>query len=316
VEGTEVKIGAIDIGTNSVRLLVASFVAADLFGPERLAWLDRRVTVTGLGQGVDAAGRFHPDAVGRTLAVLAGYGEALRAWGVDQAAAVATSAARDAADREAFLDRAERALGFRPTVIPGDEEAALSFRGATADIEGAGPFLVIDPGGGSTEFVLGKNRPDHSVSVDMGSVRLTERALPLRPATPGQLDRARAEVARHLRNVRLPDEPGTVVGVGGTFTSLAAIALDLPQHDMEMVHGFRLGVGRLAELVQQLSDLSIQETAAIPSLDPARAPVILAGAVIAHMSAIHVGASEITVSESDVLDGVALETALALRPAP
>ena len=309
------KVGAVDIGTNSVRLLVASLVEADLFGPDRLAWLDRRVTVTSLGRGVDATGRFNPEAVGRTLAVLSGYGEALRSWGVDKVAAVATSATRDAADRDAFLDRAERALGVRPSVSPGDVEATRSFWGATADIEGAAPYLVIDPGGGSTEYVLGKERPAYSVSVDVGSVRLTERSLPLRPATPGQLDRARAEVARLLRPVVLPEDPGTAVGVGGTFTSLAAIALDLPQYDMEAVHGSVLGVDQLRGLMERLGAMTVEQTAAIPSLDPARAPVILAGAVIAYMSAVHIGADEITVSESDILDGVALEAATALRPA-
>lgn len=303
------RVAVVDIGTNSVRLLVAEHRPDDLFEASRLEWRDRRVTVTKLGQGVDASRQLHEAAIGRTVAVLAGYGEAIRAWDVDVAAAVATSAARDAANREDFLDRAELALGFRPRVISGDEEAELSFRGATSGHDGPGPYLVIDPGGGSTEFVQGVDGPEYVVSVDIGSVRLTERHLGHRPAGGDQIAAARAEVDRLLIDIDLPERRGTVVGVGGTFTSLAAMALDLHEYDPAVVHGTVLDAETISGLVARLATLSFEETANIPSLDPARAGVILGGAVVAERSLRRVGADSAVVSESDILDGLALSVA-------
>jgi exopolyphosphatase/guanosine-5'-triphosphate,3'-diphosphate pyrophosphatase len=306
------RVAAVDIGTNSVRLLVADYHRQDLFEGSRLTWKDRRVTVTRLGQGVDGAGHLEEAAMGRTIAVLAGYGEAIRAWDVDGVAAVATSAARDAANREDFLDRAQLALGFRPRVISGEEEAELSFRGATAGIDGRAPFLVVDPGGGSTEFVLGDQHPEYSVSIDIGSVRLTERHLPDRPAGDEAMAAARAEVDRLLLSVLLPVPPGTVVGVGGTFTSLGAMAANLTEYDPAVVSGLVLDRETLSGLVAQLAVMSVEETAAIPSLDPARAGVILGGAVVAERALIRVGAAAAVVSESDILDGLAMSVANAL----
>ncbi|MDJ0960997.1 MAG: exopolyphosphatase, partial [Acidimicrobiia bacterium] len=170
------KVGAIDIGTNTVRLLVAERVGGGLF-PVRLEDLDRRVVITRLGEGVDGSGRLADAAILRTVEVLGAYGAALRAWNVDVVDAVATSATRDAANRDVLLERAELALGFRPRVISGDDEAALSFNGATIAGD-TGLHLVIDPGGGSTEFVSGVDRVEQSISVEIGSVRLTERLLP------------------------------------------------------------------------------------------------------------------------------------------
>lgn len=303
------RVAAVDIGTNSVRLLVAEHRPDDLFEASRLEWRDRRVTVTKLGQGVDASRQLHEAAIGRTVAVLAGYGEAIRAWDVDVAAAVATSAARDAANREDFLDRAELALGFRPRVITGDDEAELSFRGATSGLDGPAPYLVIDPGGGSTEFVEGVDGPDYVMSVDIGSVRLTERHLGNRPAGGDQMAAARAEVDRLLIDIDLPQRPGTVVGVGGTFTSLAAMALDLHEYDPAVVDGTVLDAETISGLVARLAIMSFEETANIPSLDPARAGVILGGAVVVERSLRRIGAESAVVSESDILDGLALSIA-------
>lgn len=300
------RVAAVDIGTNSVRLLVADYIAGDLFGGERLVWQDRRVAVTRLGEGVDAAGQLGEAAIGRTIAVLAGYGEAVRAWDVEAKRAIATSATRDAANREVFLARAELALGFRPDTIDGAEEAALSFRGTTAGVVGEQPFLVIDPGGGSTEFVLGSDRVEYGISVDIGSVRLTEGELPDHPASAEQVAAARRQVDAALATVELPSAAGTVIGVGGTFTSLGAILLDLPGSDPAAIHGTAFPADLFGGLVAQLSRLTVAETAAIPSLDPGCADVLLGGAIVVERAVARSGVSEVVVSEAGILDGVAL----------
>lgn len=292
------RVGAVDIGTNSTRLLVAER------GPDGLRWLEHRVAVTRLGRGVDADRRLGEEGMASTLEALAAYRQAAEAAGVDSMRAVATSATRDAANRAEFLDRAEDALGTRPEVITGEVEAELSFRGATAGMD-AGPVLVVDPGGGSTEFVYGTGEPEMLVSVDIGSVRLTERALPDRPADEVDVVAAASSVEAMFGDVHLPDRPPTVVGVGGTFTSLAAIALDLPRYDRLQVHRSVLGRSTLTSLIAELAGMTVEETAAIPSLDPARAPVLLAGAVVAEAALRHVGVDEVIVSESDILDGIA-----------
>lgn len=297
------KVGAVDIGTNTMRLLIAEVDG------DRVEWLDRRTTVTGLGRGVDATGQLAPDAVARTIEVLAGYGAAMDGAGVEKRRAVATSATRDAANRDEFLDGAQAALGIRPDVIGGDEEATLAFAGATRELHGEPPFVVIDIGGGSTEFVYGIDEPSYRVSLDVGTVRLSDRILTDRPATSDQMARAADHVAELFETVVLPSPPGTVVGVAGTFTSLSAISQDLPVYDPGRVHRSILTAVRLAELALYLSLLTVAETAAIPSMDPARAPVILAGAVIAEQAVRAGGASQVMVSEHDVLDGLALAIA-------
>ncbi|MDH3605685.1 MAG: Ppx/GppA family phosphatase [Acidimicrobiia bacterium] len=294
------KVGAIDIGTNSMRLLVADVEDG------QVEWLDRRTTVTGLGLGVDRSGTLDAAAVDRTIEVLAGYGSVLTQFSVMATRAVATSATRDAANRDEFLDRAEAALGVRPDVITGTEEAALAFAGATRAAPGAPPYLVIDIGGGSTEFVYGADRPEYEISIDIGSVRLTDRVLPSRPAPVDEMEAAHSLVAELLGAVELPAVPNTCIGVAGTFTSLAAINQDLPVYDPGRVHGSRLPMLRIAELVLYLASLSVVETEQIPSLDPRRAPVVLAGSVIAEHSARTAGVAEVVVSEHDTLDGIAL----------
>lgn len=297
------RVGAVDIGTNSMRLLVAEVVGSDVH------WLDRRTTVTGLGSGVDAEGSLGEEAMQRTLQVLAGYGQALAGAEVAASRAIATSATRDASNREEFLDRAEQALGSRPEVITGEEEAGLAFAGATRSIDIPPPYVVVDIGGGSTEFVFGGDEITYRQSIDIGSVRLTDRVLPDRPVPVEQLAAAQDLAAELLGPVELPVAPNGVMGVAGTFTSLSAISQDLPAYDPARVHGSTLTVTRIAELVLYLSLLSEGETAAIPSLDPARAPVILAGAVVAEEAVRRCGAGEVRVSEHDSLDGIALELA-------
>ena len=297
------KVGAIDIGTNAMRLLIAEVEGGDV------RWLDRRTTVTGLGVGVDADGRLGETVMGKTIEVLAGYGQALAQAGVSASRGIATSATRDAANREEFLDRAEDVLGFRPEVVSGEEEAALAFAGATHAVEAPPPYAVIDVGGGSTEFVFGADHPTLRTSVDIGSVRLTDRILKSRPASPDELAFAEDATAEMLSSVEPPSGQQHVIGVAGTFTALSAISQDLPAYDPGRVHGSTLTVVRLAELALYLSLLSVKETAAIPSLDPARAPAILAGAVVATESVRRCGVESIQISEHDSLDGIAISLA-------
>ena len=293
------RVAAGDIGTNSTRLLIAEVAG------ERVTPLERRVVVTGLGAGVDRAGRLGEAGVARTLEVLAGYAGAARQAGAAALRVVATAAVRAAEDREEFLDRAAAALGVRPEVISGEEEAVLSFEGATSGLVGPAPYLVIDVGGGSTEFVFGTAAPDLAHSVDLGSRRLTERCLPGRPAGPAAVEAARRAAAAAFAAVGLPGIPGTVVGVGGTYTALAAIALGLPAYDPERVHGAVVTLGGLDALVARLAGMSLAAIAALPSLDPARAPVLLGGAVVGAEALRRSGRDEVVVSEADLLDGIA-----------
>lgn len=289
------NVGVVDIGTNSMRLLITSSESE----------VGRWVEVTGLGAGVDRSRRLDEAAIEKTLAVFAYFGELMNANGVVRRRAIATSASRDADNREEFFDRAERLLGVRPALISGEEEARYAFTGAVGDV-GASGLTVSDIGGGSTEFV---NR-SRMFSVDIGSVRLTERELPDRPASDAQVRAARSVVADLFGVVDL--ESVTVVGVAGTWTSLAAMAQDLERYEPRRVHGYVISRHKLKSMINDLAGLTIAQTEAIPSLDPKRAPVILAGAVIAGAVLDHLSLDEAMVSERDTLDGVAGEL-LALR---
>jgi exopolyphosphatase / guanosine-5'-triphosphate,3'-diphosphate pyrophosphatase len=298
-----VRLAAVDIGTNTVRLLISDV------GPDGTRDVIRLTEVVGLGRGVAATGRLSRESIDRALAVLTGYGGLIDRSGVDGARAVATSASRDAVDAPSFLERAGAALGVMPDLIGGDEEAALSFAGAVAGSPGPSPVLVIDPGGGSTEFVFGDERPRYSISIDVGSVRLTDGLLPDRPAPPHAVAASTAHVRGMLAAVELPGRPARVLGVAGTFTSLCALDLGLQVHDRALVHGATLSVEAIERLVDRLAGLTVEETAAIPSLEPGRAPVLLAGAVVAVESVRCSGHDAVTVSEADLLDGIVLELA-------
>lgn len=294
------RCAVVDIGTNTARLLIADV------GAGRVADIERRAEVVALGEGVDRSGLLSEAAVARTVALLGEYQEAIARHGAESVRVVATSATRDAGNAEAFLSRAEAVLGMRPEIIDGVEEAALAFRGALAAFPPSGVTLVIDPGGGSTEFVVGDATPTTATSVDIGSVRLTERLLPERPADPDRVAAAGAEVARMFAAVPLPGPPTRAIGVAGTFTSLAAIHLGLAAYDRTRVHGTTLTLGDLEGLIERLAPMSVAETAALPSLEPGRAPVLLGGAVVACEAVRRSGLGRVTVSESDLLDGVVL----------
>ena len=283
------RVGVVDIGTNSMRLLITDGIVE----------VGRWVVVTGLGRGVDATGELAEDALERTLATLGRFGERMDGASVGRRAAIATSATRDAANREEFLDRAASALGTRPDVIPGEREGALAFAGASAELDDT-PHVVSDIGGGSTEFVTA----DGATSIDIGSVRLTDRILTERPARPGDLARAQDHVRALFREVTAS---GSLVGVAGTWTSLAAIDLDLPSYDRLRVHHHRMTRSSLSRITARLAGMSVEETAEIPSLDPARAPVILAGSVVAGCVMDTVSADTTLISEHDTLDGLARE---------
>ncbi len=292
------RVASIDIGTNTIRLLVADVVDGAVVPRER------RAAVVGLGRGVDATGRISADAIGRAVARLTEYRDA--AGEVDRLGVVATSATRDAVNRDEFTSRAEAALGVPVRVITGADEAALSFRGAVAGVPGPGPTLVVDPGGGSTEFVLGDSEPADAVSVDIGSVRLTERLLPERPAAADRVAAASSAAAAMFAEVHLPGTPARALGVAGTYTALAAIHLGLDRYDGAAVHGTVMTVADLDRLVAMLAPLTLGETEAIPSLEEGRAPVLLGGAIVATEAARWCGLDTITVSEADLLDGLAL----------
>jgi exopolyphosphatase/guanosine-5'-triphosphate,3'-diphosphate pyrophosphatase len=260
---------------------------------DEIVELGRWQRVTGLGAGVDATGLLSDDGIDRTLLALAEFGGRMRDMEVERRRAVATSASRDAGNREFFFDRAEVALGVRPELISGDEEARLAFSGATSGVPVSPPHIVVDIGGGSTEFVT----VEGGRSFEMGSVRLTERVLGSRPPSIEELVAARSLVQETFAGVTVTT--GSVLGVAGTWTSLAGI-----HHGNPEVHLSILTAGEVAGLVERLAHLTVEQTAALPGFDPARAPVILSGAVIAEGCLSALGAQQVTVSNHDLLDGV------------
>lgn len=296
MDRADVSVAAIDIGSNSVRLLILDDHGVQLFRESR---------VTALGRGVDATGRFRDDTVAATLDVMRFYKETMELHHVERTRAVATSASRDATSGLELMDTIGTIFGTPPEIISGDVEADLAFSGATAISSGEPPYLVIDIGGGSTEFVYGVTEPLYSTSIDIGSVRLTDRRLPDRPPMATQLSDASAHVDAEFSTVELPGTPRTVIGSAGTFTSLAAIALGLDRYDRDAVHETTLTRADTKRLIGELSALTVDETAAIRSLDPKRAPVILAGAIIVDRAAVVAGTDVILVSEYGLLNAVA-----------
>ncbi|HTY72439.1 MAG TPA: Ppx/GppA phosphatase family protein [Actinomycetes bacterium] len=300
------RVAAIDCGTNSIRLLVADVDA------ERGEFrdLDRRMDIVRLGQGVDRTGRLAPDALARTFAACETYAGRIAELGAERVRFVATSASRDARNREEFVAGVVDRIGVEPEVVSGAEEAALSFSGATRELLGRtpGPFLVVDVGGGSTEFVLGERSVLASVSVDVGCVRLTERHLHDDPPTFEQVAAARADADAAVRGAALsvPFEVArTVVGVAGTVTTLAGIHLGLPAYQPELIHRSVLPATVVHDLTGLLLTMTHAERAALPVMHPGRVDVIGGGAIVVDAVLREVGAEELVVSEHDILDGIA-----------
>jgi exopolyphosphatase / guanosine-5'-triphosphate,3'-diphosphate pyrophosphatase len=310
------RVAAVDCGTNSLRLLIADV------DPARLALADvaRRMEIVRLGQGVDATGRLAPEALERTLRALASYADEIAAARAAAVRMVATSATRDASNAGEFSRGVQEILGVLPEVITGDEEARLSFTGATAELGGAAdaagpqpPYLVVDIGGGSTEFVLGGADADPAtplaaISVDIGCVRLTERHLRSDPPAAAQIEAAVRDIDQALDKVAAAvpaADARTLVGLAGSVTTITAIALGLPVYDPRRTHHARLSAGAVHEVTGQLLRQNRDERAAIPSLHPGRVDVIGAGALILDRLMERFGFAELVTSEHDILDGIA-----------
>ncbi|MFA5889950.1 MAG: Ppx/GppA phosphatase family protein [Actinomycetota bacterium] len=303
------RFGVVDVGTNSVRVLVAEADSRDLRDVER------DLLITRLGEGVDRERRLGDDPMRRTVAVIAEYVQRCRAAGATKIRVIATSAVRDAANREEFLTAVKDACGIRPDVLAGEEEARLGFAGATASIAAPEPYLVLDIGGGSTELVRGAAGAERFVSMDIGAVRLTERHIHSDPPTTADLALARADAEEHLaRAIRVVgDEPvGTLVGLAGTITSAAAIHLGLEGYDRDAIHHARVPRAAVDGIRRRLSALTSQDRRRLPAMPRGREDVIVAGLVILESVMDRFGCGEVLVSESDILDGAALALARGL----
>jgi exopolyphosphatase / guanosine-5'-triphosphate,3'-diphosphate pyrophosphatase len=311
------RVAAIDCGTNSIRLLVAD-VTTGADGTPAFRDVHREMRIVRLGQGVDASGVLAPEALERTRVALADYTAVLRRKGVEKVRMVATSATRDAANREDFFGMVRDTLGVDAEVISGDEEARLSFVGAVGDLDPAdGPFVVVDVGGGSTELVVGELTADGATvtaarSVDVGSVRITERCLHGDPPTAEEVAEARTVVAGILDEAfeAVPvDAVRTWVGVAGTITTLSAVAQGLPEYDPAAVHLSRLAGEDLHRTAEELLGLSREDRAKHGAIHPGRIDVIGGGALIVDVLAAELreraGITELVVSEHDILDGIA-----------
>lgn len=299
-------VAAVDMGTNSIRLLVAEP------GTDDLVDRARDMVITRLGQGVDRTGRLDPEALERTMEVLGRYVRRARALGARTVRVGATSAVRDVPDRAA-LDRAVAALtGGSAEVLSGEREARLSFLGGTVGLDRPGPFLVFDIGGGSTELVVGDGDVWAAVSVDVGSVRVTERVSPSDPPTAEDLRAMAAAAAEGLAAAESAVPPGraaTLVGVAGTTTTVQAVAMGLPRYDPEAIHHSVLRRADAERVAEELARMTVAERAALPVMAPGREDVIVAGTMILLEILRRWGFDECIVSERDLLDGLALEMA-------
>lgn len=298
------RVAGIDCGTNSIRLLIADLTDAGLRD------VVREMRVVRLGQGVDRTGRLAPEALERTRVALADYAAQIRESGAGRVRMVATSATRDAANRADFVALVRAELGVDPEVITGQEEATLSFVGAASALPGpGGPLLVADIGGGSTELVLGGDGALRAHSMDVGCVRMTERHLHDDPPTAAQIEATVADLRAAIDAARA-DVPlrGDVpfVGVAGTVTTIAAIALGLDRYDPEAIHGAELSAAQVAEVTARLLVMTRAERAALPVMHPGRVDVIGGGALVLRTLMEEIGAPTVVASEHDILDGIVL----------
>jgi exopolyphosphatase/guanosine-5'-triphosphate,3'-diphosphate pyrophosphatase len=265
--------------------------------------------VVRLGQGVDKTGAFHPDAIARTLAAVDLYATEIAKRGVEKIRFCATSATRDATNRALFIDGVKERLGIEPEVIAGEVEAALSFQGATKDFDKSqGPFLVIDIGGGSTEFVFGTDSVEAARSMNIGCVRMSERHFTGDQPDPGQIASAIEDIdeAIHQAAKSVPiTDAKTVIMVAGTATTVAAAALDLPAYDRYAIHLSRISAERTSQISTELLRETREQRAAHGYMHPGRVDVIGAGSLVLDRIMIATGASEFVASESDILDGMA-----------
>jgi exopolyphosphatase/guanosine-5'-triphosphate,3'-diphosphate pyrophosphatase len=311
-----VRVAAVDCGTNSLRLLIADVDRR----AGTLTDLDRRMEIVRLGQGVDATGRIAPEPLARTLRALAEYADEIAQAAAVSVRMVATSAIRDAANADEFIAGVTRILGVVPEVLSGDEEARLSFAGATAELAAVpsaqAPYLVVDIGGGSTEFVLGAARQTAGMSVDIGCVRMTERHLHSDPPSAGEVAAATTDIDAALDQVaaKVPVvEARTLIGLAGSVTTVAGIELGLPAYDRARIHHARVPAAAVHRIAVDLLAQTRGQRAAIGVMHPGRVDVIGAGALVLDRVLTRFGFAEVMVSEHDILDGIAWSLVLDSR---
>lgn len=312
--GHVTRVAAIDCGTNSVRLLVADLPDRSAGPQAPLVDVSRRMEIVRLGQDVDRTGRLAPEAIERTRRALADYAAEIAALGAGVVRMVATSATRDAANADEFRAMVRDTIGVVPEVVTGEEEARLSFTGAVRGLsaEARPPYLVVDIGGGSTEFIVGSVHPDAAVSVDIGCVRMTERHLRADPPTPAQIAAAEADI-RAAVDRALAAVPGrqaaTLVGLAGSVTTVTAIALDLPEYDSTRIHHARVSYEQVAKVTADLLAMPVAQRREMPVMHPGRADVIGAGALVLRVIMEQAGMTSMIASEHDILDGIAFSLA-------
>ena len=301
------RVAAIDCGTNSIRLLIA-----DIDG-SNFREVVRDMEIVRLGQGVDQTGQFHPDAIARTLAAVDKFAAEIAKRGVEKIRFCATSATRDATNRHLFVDGVRQRLGIELEVISGDEEAALSFAGAIKDLAPSnGPFLVVDIGGGSTEFVFGTSTVEAARSVNIGCVRMTERHFASDPVTTAQLELARTDIQAAIAQAAaiVPiTNAKTLVAVAGTATTVAAAALNLPEYDRYAIHLSRISAQQTHDAATMFATKTREQRLSLGYMHPGRVDVIAAGSLVLSEIMKATGAAEFVASESDILDGMAFSLA-------
>jgi exopolyphosphatase/guanosine-5'-triphosphate,3'-diphosphate pyrophosphatase len=307
VEEQPMRVAAIDCGTNSIRLLIA-----DIDG-NNFREVVRDMEIVRLGQGVDETGQFHPDAIARTLAAVDKFAAEIAKRGVEKIRFCATSATRDATNRHLFVDGVRDRLGIELEVISGDEEAALSFAGAIKDLDPSnGPFLVVDIGGGSTEFVFGTSTVEAARSVNIGCVRMTERHFASDPASVQQIESARTDIQAAIAQAAavVPiTQAKTLVAVAGTATTVAAAALNLPEYDRYAIHLSRISAQQTHDAATMFATNTREQRLALGYMHPGRVDVIAAGSLVLSEIMKATGATEFVASESDILDGMAFSLA-------
>jgi len=297
------RVAAIDCGTNSIRLLIA-----DITG-DNFKEVLRTMEIVRLGQGVDQNKAFHPDAIDRTLKAVELFRDQIASKGVENIRFCATSATRDASNRNLFIDGVRDILGIEVEVIPGEEEAELSFIGATKELrQSDAPFLVVDIGGGSTEFVFGSEKVDFAKSVNIGCVRMSERHLNTQPPSMAQIAQAIVDIDIAITQaaVVVPITTAkTLVAVAGTATTVAAAALELNNYDRHLIHLSRISASNVHKVAASFQSMNKDQIASLGFMHPGRVDVITAGSLVLSRIMAATGASEFVASESDILDGMA-----------